>query len=146
MIIQFLDPLLTIKDLSLKYNMNVNDYSLAPISIYIVNYLNPVSRYFSTLSNYNSPIEDDEFFIKGLLYSSSWIEGYFDKDFNKFEMSIKYNPRENDGIPSIFHGNLVENNNKCYAFKPNINIKNIVESNIKKDFGLLILNSGLNSK
>ena len=146
LVVQILDPLSTIYELSLKYGLCIKDFRLAPSNIYIINHINPISRFFSTLVNNNMLSEESGFFIKDILYKSSYIEGYFDSNFDKFEISIKYIPREDIGIPSIFHGNLIENN-RNYAFdSKKVNIKQLINSSEKKDYSILILNSGICSK
>ena len=146
LVVQILDPLSTIYELSLKYGLCIKDFRLAPSDIYIINHINPMSRFFSTLVSNNMHSEESGFFIKDILYKSSYIEGYFDSNFDKFEISIKYIPREDIGIPSIFHGNLIENN-RNYAFdSKKVNIKQLINSSEKKDYSILILNSGICSK
>lgn len=126
-----------------------NNCDISPHKIYLVNYFNLHTHYFSTL-----PIEytDEEFIdnydTEGLFVSSSYIVGYTNNSFSKLNVAFKFNTNYNIGLDSIFYGNFEENIENGYsktAFK-DVNINNILQYDTEIDFNIILDLPGLFSK
>ena len=113
LIIEFVNPNsnCTVSNLASSMGINTlgNDDSLSPTFIFIVNYFNHQTGYFSTLDlHLQTPKLYENFPIIGILNKSLSLKGYFDFDNMNIRMSMFFNPVEDIGINSIYCGNLPE--------------------------------------